>query len=85
MGLMFVSTPTYLMGDRESSVEPVVLDDGAASLRRADGADVCHAEGIAGVVSTEILDKEKYTLSERFTMKLIKTSASLFFPTITWS
>lgn len=70
---MFVSTPTYLMGDRERSVEPVVLDDGAASLRRADGADVCHAEGVAGVVSAEILDKEEDTLSERFTMKLIKT------------
>lgn len=72
-----MSTPTYLMGDRERGVEPVVLDDGAASLRRADGADVCHAEGVAGVVSTEILDKGD-------TGKLIKTSASLFVPTITW-
>lgn len=73
---MLVSTPTYLMGDCERSVEPVVLDDSTASLRRADGADICHAEGVAGVVSTEILDKED-------TRKLIKTSASLFVPTIT--
>lgn len=72
---MFVSTPTYLMGDSERSVEPVVLDDGAASLRRADGTHVCHAEGVAGVVSTEILDEED-------TMKLIKTLP--FVPTITW-
>lgn len=63
------------MGDRERGVEPIVLDDGAASLWRADGADVCHAEGVTGVVSTEILDKED-------TRKLIKTSASLFVPTI---
>lgn len=52
-----VSMPTYLMSDCKCSVEAVVLDDGAASLRRADGADVRHAEGVAGVVATEVLDK----------------------------
>lgn len=49
---------TYLVGDGECSVKPVVLDDGAASLWRADGADVRHAQRIAGVVATEVLDKE---------------------------
>lgn len=63
------------MGDSERSVKPVILDDGAASLWRADGAHVCHAKGVAGVVSTEILEKED-------TRKLIKTL--LFVPTITW-
>lgn len=52
-----VSMPTYLMRDCKGSVKPVVLDDSAASLRRADGADVCHAQGVAGVVATEVLDK----------------------------
>lgn len=49
--------PTYLMSDSKCSVEAVVLDDGAASLRRADGADIGHAEGVAGVVATEVLDR----------------------------
>lgn len=49
--------PTYLVGDSKRSVKAVVLDDGAASLRRADGADVRHAEGVAGVVATEVLDR----------------------------
>ncbi len=52
-----VSVPTYLMRDSKRSVKPIVLDDGAASLRRADGADVRHAQGVAGVVATEVLDK----------------------------
>ena len=43
------------MGDCKCSVKTVVLDDGAASLRRADGADIRHAQGVAGVVATEIL------------------------------
>lgn len=55
--LVCVSMPTYLMRDSKRSVKPVVLDDGAASLRRADGADVRHAQGVAGVVATEVLDK----------------------------
>ena len=49
--------PTDLVSDGERSVEPVVLDDGAASLRRADGADVRHAQGVAGVVAAEVLDR----------------------------
>lgn len=49
--------PTYLVSDGEGGVKAVVLDDGAASLRRADGADVRHAQGVAGVVAAEVLDK----------------------------
>jgi len=52
-----VSMPTYLMRDSERSVQPVVLDDGAAPLRGADGADVRHAQRVAGVVATEVLDR----------------------------
>lgn len=43
--------PTYLVSDSEGSVKAIVLDDGAASLRRADGADVRHAQSVAGVVA----------------------------------
>lgn len=50
--------PTYLMGDSKRGVKPVVLDDSAAPLRRADGADVRHAQGVAGVMATEVLHKE---------------------------
>lgn len=45
------------MGDGKRSVEAVVLDDGAAPLRGADGADVRHAEGVAGVVAAEVLHR----------------------------
>lgn len=41
-----VSMPTYLMGNSERSVKPIVLDDSAASLWGADGADVGHPQGI---------------------------------------
>lgn len=51
--------PTYLMRDSERGVEPVVLDDGAAPLRGADGAHVGHAQGVAGVVATEVLGQKK--------------------------
>lgn len=50
---------TYLMCDSKCSVEPVVLDDSTTSLRRADGANICHAQGVAGVVATEVLDRGK--------------------------
>ena len=50
--------PTYLVSDGEGGVKAVVLDDGAASLRRADGADVGHAEGVAGMVAAKVLDRE---------------------------
>lgn len=49
--------PTYLMRDGKRGVKPVVLDDGAAPLRGADGADVGHAQGVAGVVAAEVLEK----------------------------
>lgn len=49
--------PTYLVSDGEGGVKAVVLDDSTASLRRADGADVRHAQGVAGVVAAEVLDK----------------------------
>lgn len=49
--------PTYLVCNSKRSVKPVVLDHSAASLRRADGADIRHAQGVAGVVATEVLDK----------------------------
>ena len=49
--------PTYLMCDSKRGVKPVVLDDSTASLRGADSADVCHAQGVAGVVATEVLEK----------------------------
>lgn len=55
------------MSDGKRSVKAVVLDDGAASLRRADGADVGHAEGVAGVVAAEILDRrDTVSLNEHF-------------------
>lgn len=54
---MCVSMPTYLMSNSKRSVEPIVLDDGTASLWRADGADIRHAQGVAGVVATEVLDR----------------------------
>lgn len=40
-------------------MEAVVLDDGAAPLRRADGADIRHAQGVAGVVATEVLEERE--------------------------
>ena len=49
--------PTYLVSDGEGGMKAVVLDDGAASLRGADGADVRHAQGVAGVVAAEVLDR----------------------------
>lgn len=52
-----VSMPTYLMRDGKRGVKPVVLDDGAAPLRGADGAHVGHAQGVAGVVAAEVLEK----------------------------
>lgn len=52
-----VSMPTYLMRHSKRSVKSIILDDCAASLRRADGAHVRHAQGVAGVVATEVLDK----------------------------
>lgn len=61
--LVCVLLPTYLMGNGERSVKTIVLDDGAASLRRADGADVRHAQGVAGVVAAEVLDIRKYCQS----------------------
>lgn len=45
------------MSDCKRSVKAVVLDDGTASLRRADGADIRHAQGVAGVVATEVLEE----------------------------
>lgn len=60
-----MSSPTYLMSNGKRSVKTIVFDDGAASLRRADGADVRHAQGVAGVVAAEVLDKGN-TVSQRF-------------------
>ena len=57
--------PTYLMRDGKRGVKPVVLDDGAASLRRADGSHVRHAEGVTGVVSTEVLERGNTAGSNR--------------------
>lgn len=48
---------TYLVSDGECGVKAVVLDDGAASLWRADCADVRHAQGVARVVAAQVLDK----------------------------
>lgn len=45
------------MSDCERGVKAVVLDDGTASLRRADGADIRHTQGVAGVVATEVLEE----------------------------
>lgn len=45
------------MSDCERGVEAIVLDDGTASLRRADGADIRHTQGVAGVVATEVLEE----------------------------
>lgn len=49
--------PTYLMRNSEGGVKPVVFNDSTAPLWRADGANVRHAQGVAGVVATEVLDK----------------------------
>lgn len=38
-------------------MKAIVLDDGTASLRRADGADIRHTQGVAGVVATEVLEE----------------------------
>lgn len=70
--------PTYLMSDCKRSVKAVVLDDGTASLRRADGADVRHAKGVAGVVATEVLDKGN-TVSTSSKKKWGKTPVKLLF------
>lgn len=45
------------MSDCKRSMKAVVLDDGTASFWRADGADIRHAQGVTGVVATEVLDK----------------------------
>lgn len=47
--------PTNLVGDGEGGVQAVILDDGAAPLWRADGADIGHAQGVAGVVAAQVL------------------------------
>lgn len=54
---MCVSTNTYLMSNSKCSMKAVVLDDSTASLRRADCSNIRHAEGVAGMVATKILDK----------------------------
>lgn len=69
-----VSMPTYLMRDSKRSVKPVVLDDGAASLRGADGAHVGHAQGVTGVVATEVLDKGNNVSLNSSRKKAEKTS-----------
>lgn len=51
------SFPTYLVSDCKRSMKAVVLDDGTASFWRADGADIRHAQGVTGVVATEVLDQ----------------------------
>lgn len=51
------SFPTDLVSDRKRSVKAVVLDDSTASFWRADGADIRHAQGVTGVVATEVLVK----------------------------
>lgn len=58
--------PTYLMSNCKRSMKAVILDDGAASLRRADGADVSHAKGVAGVVATEVLDRGNTQTVKKF-------------------
>lgn len=50
-------SPTDLVSDCERGVKAIVLDDGTASLRRADGADIRHTQGVAGVVATEVLEE----------------------------
>lgn len=39
-------------------MKAIVLDDGTASLWRADGPDIRHAQGVTGVVTTEVLHKK---------------------------
>lgn len=51
------------MGNGEGGVQAVVLDDGAAPLWRADGADVSHAQGVTGVVAAQVLGRWKGTIS----------------------
>lgn len=51
--------PTNLVGDGEGGMQAVVLDDGAAPLWRADGADVGHAQGVAGVVAAQVLGRRE--------------------------
>lgn len=58
--LTTAATLTDLMRHRECGVKPVILNDGAASLWRADSADVCHSQGVTGVMAAEVL-KRWYT------------------------
>lgn len=51
------------MGDGEGGMQAVVLDDGAAPLWGADGADVGHAQGVAGVVAAQVLGRREGTIS----------------------
>lgn len=51
------SIHTYLMSHCKCSMKAIILNDGTASLWRADGADIRHAQGVTGVVATEVLDE----------------------------
>lgn len=44
------------MGGRESSLQPVVLDDGAAPLGVTHGAHVSNAQRVTALVPTDVLE-----------------------------
>lgn len=72
-----VSMPTYLVCDSKRSVKPVVLDDGAAPLRRADGADIRHAQRVAGVVATKILNKRNSVSLNKATKNVLNCTVKV--------
>ena len=53
------AAPTDLVRHGEGGVEPVVLDDGAAPLRGAHRPHVGHAQGVTGVVPTQVLQDRR--------------------------
>lgn len=56
---MFFFPPlTQLVCHRECSLEPIILNNRATPVWVAHRADVCHAEGVTGVDTTQVLGRE---------------------------
>lgn len=58
-----VSLLTEFMCHSKCCLQAVILDDGAASVRVAHGANIGHAQGVTGVGATQILKKQSERLN----------------------
>lgn len=49
----------------KSCLQSIVLNNGAASVRVAHGANICHPQGVTGVGTAQILTKQVQHINER--------------------